>query len=78
MSQICQSRLSILPNKKLTAKNLPRLVNFCQNGEISTNLVTLMAGDNNFIILFAGSSHPEGPIYEEVDSPIQTDHFYQK
>ena len=38
MSQICQSRHSILPNKKKTVK----IVNFCQSGKISPNLVTLL------------------------------------
>ena len=41
MSPILQSQLSILPKKKWTVKNLPKLVNFCQSGEISPNLVTL-------------------------------------
>ena len=42
MSQICQSRPSILPNKKWTVKNLLTTCNsFCQSGKISPNLVTL-------------------------------------
>ena len=39
-SQIYQSRLSILPNNNFV-KNLLRLVNFCQSGNIPRNLVTL-------------------------------------
>ena len=41
MSQICQSRLGILPNKKYTVKNLPKTV--AQSSENSLNLVTLVA-----------------------------------
>ena len=41
MSQICQSKLSILPNKEWAVKNLPKTCKSCQSGENSPNLVTL-------------------------------------
>ena len=41
MSQICQSRLSICQKRNKLSKNCQRLVNFCQSGKISPNLVTL-------------------------------------
>ena len=39
--KMCQSRLSILPNKKSTVKLAKETCNFNQSGEISPNLVTL-------------------------------------
>ena len=45
MFQICQSRPILLPNNKYTVENLQRLVKFCQIGEISPNLVTLVVPD---------------------------------
>ena len=49
MSQICPSRLNIFPQKKLS-KICRRLVNFCQSGKISPNLVTLL--NVNLVFLF--------------------------
>ena len=40
-SKIYQSCFKILPNTKFTLKILPKTLRFCQNGEISPNLVTL-------------------------------------
>ena len=45
MSQVCQSRLSILPNKKQTLKNMPKTSKLFQSGEISPNLVTLIGAE---------------------------------
>ena len=45
MSQNCQSRLSILPVRNKPPKICQRLVNFCQSGQISPNLVTLVQCD---------------------------------
>ena len=42
MSQICESRLSIFQIRNEQSKICQRLVNFCQSGEISPNLVTLL------------------------------------
>ena len=45
MSQVCQSSLSILPNKKQTLKNMPKTSKLFQSGEISPNLVTLIGAE---------------------------------
>ena len=53
MSQICQSRLSILPNKNKLSNFCQRLVNFCQSGKISPNLVILIFWQNFIMTIIA-------------------------
>ena len=40
MSQICQSRLSILPNKKLIVKNLPKICKLLQKCQIFCQILS--------------------------------------
>ena len=51
MSQICPSRLSILPNKNKLSKNF-QTYKFLQNGGISPNLVTLWSNHEKLNLFF--------------------------
>ena len=44
----CQSRLRILPSAKINLQKWPKPFNFCQSGEISPNLVTLLLARSLF------------------------------
>ena len=43
ITEICQSRVKTVPSAKLTLKICQRLETLCQSGNISPNLVTLIA-----------------------------------
>ena len=49
--KLCQSGFKTLPSTKLTLKILPRIIHFCQSGEISPNLTTLFVNIHSLIHL---------------------------
>ena len=51
MSQMCQSRLSIIQIRNKLLKIYQTLVNFCQSGYFSPNLVTLVSNPSTFLTL---------------------------